>query len=33
METATYNGKPYIMQSFIQGLDMVQEAVDFSDDY
>jgi hypothetical protein len=33
METATYNGKPYVMQSFVQGLDMVQEAVDFSDDY
>jgi hypothetical protein len=32
-ESRTYQGKPYIMQSFVHGVDLVNDATDFTDDY
>lgn len=32
-ESRTYQGKPYIMQSFIHGIDLVNDSTDFTDDY
>ena len=32
-ESRTYNDKPYMLQPFIHGLDLVQDTANFSDDY